>query len=71
MAKVTVTNPAPPAVVLELSGEEAQTIYDILYKVGGDPGKTRRKFASAILRALDDGGFTRGPMDYSGGIYFS
>lgn len=53
--------PVPPAqqpfeVMLTLNEQEAQTLADILAKVGGVPETTRRRHASAIAGALEEAG---------------
>lgn len=60
MAKATVLNPPPPPVIvlpkpsyrLSLTQEEFELLYAILYKVGGDPTRSSRKYSEAILNAI-------------------
>jgi hypothetical protein len=41
-----------PVILLELSKEEASTLYDILKRIGGCPDTTRRKYAQSIFDAM-------------------
>ena len=59
MAKAT-KNTIPPApvepdftVTLELTKAEAKLLRDVLYVTGGEPTTTRRRYASAVLSALE------------------
>jgi hypothetical protein len=45
-------------VVLSLSKEEAQFLYDLSYVIGGDPDKSRRKYADALAKCLNGLGYT-------------
>lgn len=63
MAKAVIHLPAPvqpPAVVrLELSVAQAKTLQVLLDYVGGDPGKSARKYVEEIDNALTDAGLHR------------
>ena len=51
MAKLTVRG--EPEYLLSLSRKEAQLLYFILRKIGGDPENTPRGMADKILRELE------------------
>jgi hypothetical protein len=51
MAKLTVRS--EPEYLLSLSRKEAQLLYFILRKIGGDPEDTPRGMADKILRELE------------------
>ena len=51
MAKLTVRS--EPEYLLSLSRKEAQLLYFILRKIGGDPENTPRGMADKILRELE------------------
>lgn len=58
---------------VQLSGEEAGALLDVLYKVGGGWGKnydSPRARVSAISRALEDAGAKRGGNPATGIINF-
>lgn len=58
-APVVVVIPPPAAVVeLRLTLDEAETLVDILYHIGGNPETTRRRYADSISDALNEVGFT-------------
>lgn len=57
MATATKKTVTVDVVTLELTGDEAQVLQDILSHVGGSPVNSRRKFASSITNALTDAGF--------------
>lgn len=42
-----------PRIVLELSENEARTLYTIFQHIGGDPSKTARKYSDEVLHALN------------------
>lgn len=83
MAKVTNINrsvPTPPPInslTLQLTGEEAKTLFDILCRIGGDPKKSRRKYAQSILDAIEketdwQTGLDKNDMDKTNrSIYFN
>lgn len=48
---------------LELSGEEADLLVDILSRIGGNPERTRRGIADRIHEALEDAGVTGAGRD--------
>ena len=52
MAKVT--SSVDQIVVLELTKEEVEVIFDILQRVGGSPTYSRRKLADNIVDALSE-----------------
>lgn len=62
------------SVVLELDNEEAQFIHDILWHgVTGSEKKSRRKYLSPILKALNSAGVEGNPLtdvDFDGTIVF-
>ena len=51
MAKLTIKS--EPEYLLSLSRKEAQLLYFILRKIGGDPKNTPRGMADKILRELE------------------
>ena len=55
-AKKNIIPPVPVipqfTVTLELNEDEAKTLRDILYLVGGDPQTSRRRYAQSVERAL-------------------
>lgn len=71
MAKVSIA----PNYNLILSKDEAQALLDLLYCVGGDPDKSRRKFTAAIADALESLGLVGADCDslgydMEGSVYF-
>jgi hypothetical protein len=50
-----------PQIVLILSENEAETLTDILRRVGGLPNRSRRGYVSLILKALYHAGVSYGP----------
>jgi hypothetical protein len=63
---------ATPIYELTLTEDEAQTLRDILYKIGGDARTSRRRHIEPITEALEDVGIhvTSLFADADGGIYF-
>lgn len=57
MAKVEMILPKEPEYLLTLSADETKFIYDVMYMIGGDPTKSRRKYASELLLTLGSIGF--------------
>jgi hypothetical protein len=61
-------------ITLLLSEEEAYLIQNILYRVGGSPKKSNRKYSDTIIKALNEIGIlaayngTDGYCFYSGNI---
>ena len=55
-AKKNIIPPVPVVpkftVTLELNEDEAKTLRDILYLVGGDPKTSRRRYARSVMDAL-------------------
>ena len=68
-------------ITLELTLEEAQTLADVLYRVGGSPFTSRRKHTSSILSAMEGASVYAGddmevdgpatPTDINKSIYFN
>lgn len=61
-------------IILTLSQEEAQFIYDVTQRIGGDMERSRRKYAEAIDQELSALGFTPKTDDISReqrAIYFT
>ena len=48
-----------PAYTLELSKDEAETLFALLGFVGGEPQTTARKYASEIYDVLEGAGISR------------
>ena len=72
--EVTETVTVTEGVVLTLTEDETYFLRDVLGKIGGDPGRSRRRLANAISEALDDLGYERvygGAEDADGGILFA
>ncbi len=64
MARWIKTN-VSPRIEIELTGEEAQVLADVLGRIGGCPDTTDRGKADSIARALRDANYTcdpRAPM---------
>lgn len=63
----------PPTYTLELSQEEAQTLADVLSRVGGSMTDSRRRHTQAILDTLGDVGVNFGnkPDLGNGGLVFA
>ena len=53
MAKATVKQKIE-SVTLELDGDEAQFIADVMFRVGGNLRSSRRRYAAELLDALRD-----------------
>ena len=51
--------------VLTLNVDEAHTLYSILMRIGGDPVKSRRRYAESIRKVLREAGFSQDPLDIS------
>ena len=47
--------PCDYSLELRLDRNEAETLYDILGKIGGSPEKSNRKYAQSILEAMKNG----------------
>lgn len=58
-------------VVLEISREEAQALYDLTGRIGGHPKTSRRGLTDNIGRALNEAGFGSKSGDIFGTINFS
>lgn len=77
MAKATVNERItrvvkPQGVTLELTMDEAQTLRDVLAKVGGAPRESRRRYITAVSRAMEDAGIYYGDLkDMTGSVYFA
>ena len=73
MARAKMLPPPPPvlSVTLDLTAEEAQTLYDVLRNVGGCPKKSRRRYASSVLDAMEEIGYESHQNDAKGSIDFT
>lgn len=61
----------PQGVTLELTMDEAQTLRDVLAKVGGSPRVSRRRHIAALSKAMEDAGIYYGDLqDMTGSVYF-
>jgi hypothetical protein len=58
-------------VILEISREEAQALYDLTGRIGGQPKTSRRGLMDSIGRALSEVGFNASSQDMFGTISFS
>ena len=69
---VTVTIPAVtkvtqvPHIELNLTMEEAETLFNIMHCIGGDPFKSPRKDANAIFKALIGAGVNNPEHEMTG-----
>jgi len=72
MAKAKLTKLFIEEVVLNLTKDEAQFLYDVLQAVGGSPKYSRRKFEGSISDSLKEIGCydTAYPDDHTGAITF-
>ena len=76
MAKAKASFPkiptVPDQVILTMSGDEAITLRDVLYRISGHENKTRRVHTQAVLKAIDVHlpGYSF-PKDLTGGMEFS
>jgi len=72
MARAKVTKLFIEEIVLNLTKEEAQFLYDVLQTVGGCPKHSRRKFEEGISDSLKEIGCydTAYPDDHTGSIKF-
>ena|ERR1700748_1819516 len=50
-------------VIIELTREQAQFIFDVLQHVGGDPKTSRRRHAQEVLHTLGEEGITYQPHE--------
>ncbi len=46
----------PKDITLLLTPEEAQFLYDVMCRIGGDPEKSRKRYADTIIEGLKANG---------------